>query len=74
MGRLKKHVSPVPPTTIEDVLAIFQAVVTKVGVKILKCAQENGLRRCDLSGQRPLRTPAVTTRPPRFDCLILCRI
>ena len=74
VGRLKKQVRPVPPTNVENLLAIFQAVVTKVGAEILKCAPENGVQRCAFSGQRPLRTPAVTTRPPWFDCLIPCRI
>lgn len=67
VGRLQKHIGPVPPTTTEDLLAIFQAVVTNVGVEILKCARENAVRRSAFSGQRPLRTRPVTTTGPWFD-------
>jgi len=74
VGRMKKKVGPVPPTNVENFLAIFQAVVTKVGAEILECAPENGVQRCVFSRQRPLRTPAVTTRQPWFDFLIPCRI
>lgn len=74
MDRLQKHVGPVPPTTTEDLLTVFQAVVTKVGVEIFKFARENSVRRSAFSGQSPLRTPAVTARAPWFDCLIPCGI
>lgn len=70
VGRLQKHADPVPPTTAEDLLAIFQAVVTKVGIEILKCTRESAVRRSAFNGQRPLRKPAVTTRETLFECLI----
>jgi hypothetical protein len=60
--------------SLPRLVARFQAAVTKVGAEILKCARENTVRRSAFSGQRPLRTPAVTTRPPWFDCLISCCI